>query len=181
VKIRSGVFAKGDLETPCGGVLEGVAEEITEEYEQDFAVAVHDGFRRYAKQGFQPAMGKKKLLLGERFAHEFRQRLRAALRATAILAGHDKKSAGDALQPPRGTLEACEQFRTRKRFLLHKTERPTEHSERRAQLMRTVSNELPFALKSAAFPVPCFIECPGQLGHFIRGPGRRERAVVRTA
>jgi hypothetical protein len=96
VEMGDWVRAEDDGEAGGRGMLEGIAEKITEEHEEDFAVGLDGGFGRDGENGFEAALGKEELLFGEAFADDFREALRAAFGAAAFLAGHDQKGSGNA-------------------------------------------------------------------------------------
>lgn len=171
VEMGDWVRAEDDGEAGGRGMLEGIAQQIAEEHEEDFAVSLDGGFGRDGENGFEAALGKEELLFGDAFADDICEALLAAFGAAAFLAGHDQKGAGDAFEPLPRALEPCEQFRPGWGFLLHETESPAEHGERGTQFMGTIGDELAFAFKGVAFALPCVIEGAGELSHLVGGSG----------
>ena len=68
-------------------MLEGIAQQIAEKHEEDFAVGFDGGFGWDGENGFEAAVGEEDLLFGKGFAYEFHEPLRAAFSAAAFLAG----------------------------------------------------------------------------------------------
>lgn len=178
VEMGDWVRAEDDGEAGGRGMLEGIAQQIAEEHEKDFAVSLDGGFGRDGENGLEAAVREEDLLFCEGFADEFHEALRAAFGAAAFLAGHDQKGSGNAFQSLTGALEPCEQFRSGWGFLLHEAESPAEHGERGAQFMGTIGDELAFAFKGVAFALPCVIEGAGELSYFIGGAWSGERSVI---